>query len=233
MPDCTDLTTTRIRVVFAEAVASRQGAITDTFDDGERLFARSVLPHIEALRPGDRIQGGVALRANREEAWLHPYLFRFICRNGAILPRTIGTLHVADLHIQEPEETVRLLRKAIDSCCTAETFTESVHHMRTACEAEADLALSIMPLLSRLPAQMGTSFLSEIMEQFFRNSDRSRFGMINAITSVARDTPEPELRWDLEEYGGGIAVGKIPTSPRDQGALAKKQFSNELSLVDA
>ena len=29
---------------------------------------------------------------------------------------------------------------------------------------------------------------------------------MNAVTSVARDTRDPETRWRLEELGGGIAI---------------------------
>ena len=220
MSACTDLTTARILAVFTEEVTSRHGTITDTFDDSQQLFTRSVLPPIEALHPGDQLQGGVALRANREEAWVHPYLFRHICRNGAIMTQTIGTRYLADLHLHETEEAVRFLREAIESCCSEEVFTDSVHHMRTACEVEADLALTLMPLLSHFRNQTNPRFLFEIMERFIRGGDRSRFGLINAITSVARDTREPELRWNLEEFGGGIAVGNIPRSPFNQGTSA-------------
>ena len=74
------LTTARVLDVFTEEVAARGGLITDTFHDGQRLFTRSVLPHVDEVRPSDRFQGGVALKATRDGVWLYPYLFRQICR---------------------------------------------------------------------------------------------------------------------------------------------------------
>ena len=36
---------------------------------------------------------------------------------------------------------------------------------------------------------------------------------MNAVTSVARDTRDPELRWRLEEFGGGIPVAMPERDP--------------------
>ena len=59
------LTTVEVLAVFTEEVISRGGRVTDNFDDGRRLFTRSILPHVEEVRPGDQMQGGVALKARR------------------------------------------------------------------------------------------------------------------------------------------------------------------------
>jgi hypothetical protein len=53
--------------------------------------------------------------------------------------------------------------------------------------------------------------IPEIMDRFHAEDDRSAFGMMNAVTSLARDTDDPELRWRLEELGGAIAAGRLPT----------------------
>ena len=41
---------------------------------------------------------------------------------------------------------------------------------------------------------------------------------MNAVTSVARDTREPELRWRLEELAGGIAAHIEPAPTGDDTA---------------
>jgi hypothetical protein len=33
---------------------------------------------------------------------------------------------------------------------------------------------------------------------------------MQAITSVARDSRDPDLRWELEELGGGVAAATSP-----------------------
>ena len=75
------LTTAEITGVFTESVQGHSGRVTEVFDDGARLFIRSLLPHKDEVRPQDEMQGGLALNANEEEICLHPYLFRQVCRN--------------------------------------------------------------------------------------------------------------------------------------------------------
>ena len=48
---------------------------------------------------------------------------------------------------------------------------------------------------------------------FISGSDRNRFGLMNAVTSVARDTRDPDARWRLEELGGGIGARLRPRRP--------------------
>ena len=52
-----------IRGAFEEEIAAAGGEVRDVYDDGDRLFLRSVLPMVEEVRPHDAIRAGVALRA--------------------------------------------------------------------------------------------------------------------------------------------------------------------------
>jgi len=78
------LTTADVLAVFTDE-SRHDGTVTDTFQDGHVYFTRSVLPRVEEARPGDQLQGGVALKANEAGVWLHPYVLRLVCRNGAIV----------------------------------------------------------------------------------------------------------------------------------------------------
>jgi hypothetical protein len=115
----------------------------------------------------------------------------------------------------------------VRACCDEDAFATSVREFRSATEVQADLAISLLPLLSRLHSSAG--LFSRIMDQFFREPDRTRFSLTNAVTAVARDTRDPETRWRLEELGGAIAAGKTPNpSPRKPGKairLAKHSHS--------
>lgn len=62
---------------------------------------------------------------------------------------------------------------------------------------------------------MSQRVMGEILEAFFRGSDQSRYGFMNAITSAARDRSDPDERWNLEELGGGVAANVFPASPHD------------------
>lgn len=263
------LTTARVLAVFAEEVRARRGEVTQTFDDGKRLFSRAVLPPVAEVGPGDQIRGGVAIKATGDGVWLYPYTFRRICSNGAIAARTLEERPIADPHLQQPELVLEAVRSTVEACCKAEVFTRAVGEMRKGREATAtDLLLLILPLLSRssdlvsgliersvrekkapdintpqataLEVLKSEAILSALMPALFRRSapqhgdlmtgvlsrygkegDRSRFGLAQAITAVARDVQDPELKWDLEKLGGAVALGTLRcTGDACESALA-------------
>ena len=81
--------TATIKELFCEELTEAGGAISDAFDDGIHLFVRSILPEVREVQSGDKVQGGVALRSSETEIWVHPYLFRQVCTNGAIMAQAI------------------------------------------------------------------------------------------------------------------------------------------------
>jgi hypothetical protein len=56
---------------------------------------------------------------------------------------------------------------------------------------------------------------------------------MNAVTSVARDTADPEVRWPLEEMGGGICAGLTAVlEPEDGvGQIAATEPSPRRNVV--
>jgi hypothetical protein len=215
------LTTASILAAFTEQISAHQGTVTDTFDDGARLFTRSVLSRSAEVARHDRLQAGVALKATGGEVWLHPYVFRQVCGNGAIVAEALQTRHLTGLLLRNTDEAVAAIREAVGACCAEEAFATAAGQMRLAREVEADLALNLMPLLARLPSTAANQILRQVMDRFFAEGDQSRFGLMNAVTTVARDTADPELRWDLEEFGGGIPAARTPTPVPDDLAVSR------------
>jgi hypothetical protein len=215
------LTTADIRAIFTDEIVAQGGNVTDIFDDGARLMARSILPRVREVRRDDRVQGGVALRADGPEIWVHPYVFRQVCSNGAIMAWATESRCIEVPESSSRDEIDEALHEVVRACCADEVFAEAAERMRTAREARADVALNLMPLLSKLPPRLGAELLSSIMGRFEEGRDRSRFGLMNAVTSVARDARDPDVRWRLEEFGGGLAVAPPRQGPRlDQAARA-------------
>ncbi len=206
--DCS-LTTARVHEAFADEVGRHGGEVMNRFDDGQRLFARSVLPAAAEVRPGDGLRGGVAVRAFGGDVWVHPYVFRLVCKNGAIRAQTIASRRVTVG--SDPDLAAWSIREAVADCCQPDVFVASVAEARSAVDAEVDLALTLLPLIGRLAGHGGGGIVRQIVERFFADGDRSRFGLMNAVTSVARDTADPQVRWNLEEFGGGVpAAAKTP-----------------------
>jgi hypothetical protein len=215
------LTPGTILEVFKEEVKNRQGRVTDKFQDRRRLFVRSLLPHVADARSRDRMQGGLALRATDDELWLHPYLFRQVCRNGAVVAHAIESLHVEYLGVYSVEEGTTMLREAIAKCAQRRVFARSMRQLRMSATAAVDW-LNMLPYLAQFEAAgIRGSHLARILERFDLGGDRTRFGVMNAVTSVGRDTHDPDERWRLEELGGSIGARLRPRQPSDASGVER------------
>jgi hypothetical protein len=215
------LTTDQVLDVFTEELTTRGGQITDTFNDGQRLFVRSILPHVKDVRPHDRMQGGIAIKVTEESLCLYPYLFREVCRNGAIHAEALESLSLSGLHDLDPYSILESIRQAIEICSAPQVFSETVERIRQIDESEIDLVLNILPMFSRHPDLLGTDVISHLLERLFKEKDQSQFGLANVITAVARETKDPQTRWDLEELGGAILISTLTPLPTDSARAAR------------
>ena len=207
------------------------GTTKDVFEDSRRLYARAILPQAAEVKPDDPCSGGVALRATEEEVWIHPYLFRQVCTNGAIMAQALRTEHIRIATAGTPSEAEHTLRAAIQSCSAEDVFQQTMDDVRRTVDYQADLAIMMMSMLSRMDGRVPDSALQHILDRLFSEGDTSAFGWMNAITSVARDTPDPEQRWRLEEAGGGVPalLDTMPERPRWEAEALP--FTRELAGV--
>ena len=213
--------------IINQEIAARSGEVLNMLQDKTRFFVRSVLPNVTEVLPNDRLQGGVALRATESEVWLSPYVFRLVCSNGAIMAHMLQTQHLSERDWQDPWSAENSLREAIQTCCEPEVFATSAQQFRAATSNPAGSAFSLLSWLH----QSGLSdhgLSTAILDQFFREEDRTRFGLVNAVTAVARETSDPEVRWRLEELGGAIAADQTPPS-RPRGLRLNPQLRRSLA----
>jgi hypothetical protein len=217
------LTTAQIQSIFEEEVKSAGGKVTDTFDDGTLLFTRAVLPKNKKVARRDRVDKGVVLKAAWDDIWVHPYLYRRVCINGAIVAQAVATKHVVNTEHISPVEMEIALREGVRICIQEQDFEGYVEKMKRAGGLFPDPRLTLMPHLSRLPADQASEVLEETHRRFAEGADESRYGLINAVTSLARDSRNPELKWTLETIGGALIVTSTP-APSGAG-------SGELEVV--
>jgi hypothetical protein len=215
-----------VQRIFAEEIEAVGGTVSDAIEAGGWSFLRSVLPATRDVQPKDRLQAGVALRSSELEAWVHPYVFRQVCSNGAIFAHAIQSYHLADLDLRSPDEREALIREAVQVCRAPEAFEGAVAGMRAAMgqtveERHALEIASMMINLTRSPGHRSGAadrrlfeMVMRITEGFQQQPVRTRYTLMNAVTATARDTREPALRWRLEELGGAIASGLMPKNPR-------------------
>lgn len=221
------LSTHDVLTIFTEEIVDRGGRVTDVYQDCDKLLARSVLPRTSNVRPRDRMHAGVAVKALGAKVTVHPYLFREVCRNGAITAKVLGSRSVTELGFHDREQAVYLLQEAIDACATEDVFDASIYRMRAAGTTDADLAIDLMSHFVRDESAATRRMLREIMDRFFRDADDSRYGLMNAVTSLARDTADPDERWNLEELGGQIGAALDP-SPRPQRPSLHRAMPREM-----
>ena len=207
------LHTSEIAKIFRKEITSFGGKVFDCFDDGRRLFLRALLPREDTVRPEDRVQGGVALKAVDNQIQIYPYIFRIVCSNGAVMAHVLET---RSIHLPKPkDDTIEEIRAAARACTTPEAFSIGVAQMRSALHApgrESEKEVARLLELRDYTAPHGPDTWVKFVEAVLENSKEigpSRFAVINAITSTARDTDDPELRWWLEELGGAVAADQL------------------------
>ena len=197
-----------ILAAFEREVRDLGGDTSDVYAEGDLLFARAVLPRSGEARSGDWIHAGVAVRTHDTEILVHPYTYRVVCTNGMIAAVAAGSQSVERVEIAAPSVVINAvleeLRTAIRAAAAPVLLDATIGTMRAATQREADIMLQLMPLLPHRPPGMRASLVRAIVQRFESGRDGSVFGLVNAVTSVAHDTTDPETRWRLEELGGGM-----------------------------
>ena len=185
-----------------------------------RAFARAVLDRQQEIRPGDAFKGGVAMRAEEGELWLHPYMFRLVCKNGAIVAQTVTTRHV-DLQVSLPEVAQFLIEEGVKACCAAEVFDVNVGRVRTLAEKQMDKTMMLMALMSRHGGMLSTPLMQNVIREML-GREMTAYDAMNGITARAREERDPVMKWELEELGGSLAVLKVPERPRMPAAAVRR-----------
>jgi hypothetical protein len=203
-----------IDATVVDELAFLGGSVSDRYDDGRRLFLRARLPIRDEVRPKDIVEGGIAVRTVGREIEVCPYLFRQVCKNGAIMPQVAEARRIGLVDYAASSETIEAandqVREAVRACSAGEVFDQIARRVRAATtrEVPSDIA-QVLHFLS-MRRLLRSDLIDEIVEAFLADNDRSAFGLMNAVTSVARDQEDPEIRWQLEELGGGVPAMKFP-----------------------
>lgn len=224
-------TTQDIDATVVEELAFLGGTVSDRFDDGQRLFLRALLPISDEVCPKDVVEGGIAVRTVGQKIEVCPYIFRQVCRNGAIMPQVAEIEHIERVDVDAPFETVEAvheqLREAVCAGSAVNVFADAARQVRSAMTMQVPSDISHLLLISSFRRKVPAHFLEQMMERFLGADDRSAFGLMNAVTSVARDQHDPDLRWRLEELGGGVPAMRFPQVRPDESAAETTDFEVE------
>jgi hypothetical protein len=213
---------TKINTTFSPSIDAIRGAVTDeitalggTASDevsgNDCLFMRVVLPASAEIRVGDSVQAGVAVRAMATQIEVYPYTLREVCTNGAIVAnalqgRQIERIEAIDLGMPSFDTDVILaeLRETVRLCASLDVFAAATQQMQTLTDIDGSHGLQTLHMLARMHPDDVTPYLPLIFGRFAMSEDQSAFGVMNAVTSIARDTADPATRWSLERIGGSM-----------------------------
>lgn len=196
MLTATGITTKEVLSTFTDEISNHDGEILDSICKSDRLITRSVLPQFEEVRIKDTIRAGVALKATLEGIWIYPYTFRLVCRNGAIIARTLDVRQLEEIESRKRAEVLQSVREVAAACCSRKAFGENIDLMRVGCDVEADVELMLLVFESSARSPRFREATARAERMFHRADDRSWFGLANALTAVARD---------IEAVGSGRA----------------------------
>jgi hypothetical protein len=201
---------------FASEIELLKGNVIDSVADAGRLYMRALVPGGASPRAGDLIRWGVAIRVSGPDVGVYPFTYRTICTNGAIQVESIAShmmSRVATERVLPAAATGALslgeLSAAVRACAAPEVFTAILGTLRSATEHRVSVMLHLLPMLARLPTEirsMIAGYLRAAVEQFNADQDESLYGLVNAVTAIARTAPDPEARWQLEVIGAALLV---------------------------
>ena len=220
--------TADIAAVFEEECRERGADTVDCYRQEQRLLARAVFGPPRAVRPGDQIRGGVAVRLDGPALVVHPFSWRQICSNGAIAPMVLGSHRIELLEVDVTTASaaftgsvVAELRDAIATCAGPVCLEECVEMMRRATEVDGALAITLLTHLLRAQTDVEREMLMRMIERHGAGGDPSAYGVFNAVTSLARDTADPDLRWRLEALGGQLLQSAVTHSMRTAAPMRR------------
>jgi hypothetical protein len=184
-----------------------------------RMLARAVLPKQFEVREGDVVHRGVAVKAERQSACVAP-LFWPNCRNGAILAHPTWEQRFDMNAIWSRAEALRGFAAVVRGVGRSKAFAAAARALRRTTKTSVNQPF--LPLLMR-PCQRDNAFsgyMTKVWTMFYGSDDQTEYFAINAVSSVARDIIEPELKWEFEVAAGEMILPSPRREPHDPQSVA-------------
>lgn len=200
--------TSEIAQTFADVISTLGGSVSDSYDDGSRLFVRAQLSPERDVSPGDTLRGGIALRTVGPVVSVHPYIYRKICSNGAIAAQVTGTRAIRRVEFESATEfvagAIEEIRFSVRQCAEPAVFDKVAGDMAFSRHVLAEAMVNTLPILERVPVDYREHIIAMLGREFAESNDGTYYGVMNTITAAARETTDPETKWQLEQFGGSV-----------------------------
>jgi hypothetical protein len=190
----------------------------------KKMYIQLVFPNqIAEVKVGDVVANGITM-TNSEVglgAWdIQEFMEVLRCTNGMVGTSLMRKYHVGRKTVSEEDgedtsifetdtikadvEAVKLkLRDVIRNSLTTKRFEERVEKIRRA----SDDRISDSPgkIIERIGRRYELGGLQdELLKNFFRSGEDSRWGLVNAITATARELADQDRAYELERIGNQV-----------------------------
>ena len=226
------------RVALPELLSQPDIRIESSSITDSKMYIKAVFPRIQGeVTKGDIVQSGIVI-SNSEvghgRVSIQALVFRLVCLNGMInADSSFGVRHVGS-KLETSDEITALLsnealkaddhaimlkvRDVIRASFDETAFTRTIEKMRESTEqriegnpVEAVKVLSKRLLISE--AEQG-----DILRHLIEGASLTRYGLLNAVTRTAQDSPSYDRATELESLGGVIL--NLPVNDWQQVAMA-------------
>ncbi len=199
-----------------------------------RLYLKVVFPHIQnEVKKGDVVESGITI-SNSEIGQggfnVMPFVHRLVCLNGmtvndaALKARHLGkrledtgdVIFKQDTQVADNKALMLKLRDTITASADQIQFDKYVMQMRQAVEGEKIVKpVEAVEVLSKSFGLNDTE-KTNVLESLIGGHDYSKWGALNAVTSIANDSESYDRATELETMGGKI----LTLSPSDWHSIA-------------
>jgi len=182
------------------------------------LFLKAISTSTQAeIRKGDVVQAGLMIKNSEigvSRFQVEPFILRLFCLNGMVTPDNgmskthIGRKMVEGIYSRDTQELNALaslseMRDIIKATLNGQTFDNTVKALIAASETTIEKPTQAINNIC-LHSGYNDTEQENIMFNFMRQNDPTKYGLLNAITSTAKNAATAERMVSLETTASEI-----------------------------
>jgi len=155
------------------------------------------------VRRGDEILAGfAALRDGEGGLRIWPRTYRVVCSNGAM---------VASGGAEDILASAGSVTEAVRRSMSGERLSEACVAYRAGSAMDVADPRAFLSTVSGRPLEGGD--VADVLREWRRARDGSLWGLVNAVTAMARDRGDVRARFRMERFAGRLAL--LASAPRE------------------
>jgi len=202
---------------FEALVKERNGQIIDSTISQGIEYHFAIMPFTARIQKDDALSGGIAIKSSQHKIRLNLFYLREISQNGFIKPQGI---------FQQEFQAYQLEHFVIELFSQLDIL--KFQHLKESASKFAEAKSGLNPLTLRVVARWVDEIIDrtdtlQVLSHYIAQEDQrglnplglfgkrvrhakivDRFDAANAVSALAKDTMNPEKKWELQELAGRI-----------------------------